>query len=86
MFDLLRKSNAKAFDKCIPVPGDVSDENLGLSNHYKQVLAEEVEYIFHCAATTRFDDPLKTSIVINARGTHYMLELAKTCKNLKVTT
>ncbi|CAH0548951.1 unnamed protein product [Brassicogethes aeneus] len=84
VFDMLRKENPEAFRKCATVTGDVSEVDLGISTYYRKLLSEEVDYIFHCAATTRFDDPLKVSVQINARGTHYMLQLAKQCQKLKL--
>lgn len=39
--------------------------------------------IFHAAASVRFDDPLKSAIIINTRGTREICELAKMMPNLK---
>ncbi|XP_026740170.1 fatty acyl-CoA reductase wat-like, partial [Trichoplusia ni] len=43
----------------------------------------QVEVIFHGAATVRFDEPLKTAVEINIRGTRDMLKLARGCSKLK---
>lgn len=71
--------------KCKAVAGDVSDFNLGLSEEDRKMLANNVQFIYHCAATIRFDEPLKHAVLLNTRGTKFMLDLAKECKKLEVT-
>lgn len=39
--------------------------------------------VFHAAASVRFDDPLKSAIILNTRGTREMCELAKKMPNLR---
>ncbi|KAH9630864.1 hypothetical protein HF086_014605 [Spodoptera exigua] len=46
-------------------------------------IMNEVEIIFHGAATVRFDEPLKTAVEINVRGTREMFKLARGCSKLK---
>lgn len=43
----------------IAIEGDLLEDELGLSEQDKQLLAENVNIIFHSAATVRFDEPLK---------------------------
>lgn len=43
----------------------------------------QVEVVFHGAATVRFDEPLKTAVQINVRGTREMLRLARGCTKLR---
>ena len=66
------------------VPGDVSTPNLGLSLVNRRKLTEETEIIYHSAATVKFEEPLKSTVLLNVRGTKLMLELAKECKKLMV--
>jgi fatty acyl-CoA reductase len=66
------------------VAGDVAAPKLGLSDDDRAMLAEETEFIFHGAATIRFDEALRTAVLLNVRGTKLMLELAKECKRLVV--
>lgn len=58
--------------------------NLGINSEDRERLINEVDIIYHCAATIRFDEPLKKAVLLNARGTKFMLELAQECKQLKV--
>ena len=39
--------------------------------------------IFHSAASVRFDDPLKSAILLNTRGTREVCKLAQTMPHLK---
>lgn len=66
------------------IPGDVSLSDLGMSTKDREKITSEAEIIFHCAATVRFDEPLKKAVLLNVRGTKLMLELAKGCKKLLV--
>lgn len=70
--------------KCKAVPGDVSELNLGISAEDRKMLTDSVHFIYHCAATIRFDEPLKFAVLLNTRGTKFMLNLAQECKKLEV--
>jgi len=72
--------------KVVAIAGDISVTNLGLSAADRQLLADRVSIVFHVAATTRFDLPLRQAVIINVRGTKYVLDLAKEMKNLEVRT
>lgn len=64
--------------------GDCSQPDLGLQGDNKQKLQEEVNIVFHSAATVRFDEPLKVAFETNVNATTYLLELCCDMKNLKV--
>ncbi|XP_050528195.1 uncharacterized protein LOC126898298 [Daktulosphaira vitifoliae] len=74
----------KCMNKVIPISGDVSKINLGLTPEDYVKLSEEVNIVFNMAATIRFDEPLKKAVLINTRGTKYTLELANEMKNLEL--
>ncbi|XP_063924739.1 putative fatty acyl-CoA reductase CG5065 [Zophobas morio] len=85
LFDLVKKTKGKdILNKVCFIRGDVGEADLGLSDEDRQILIEETEFIFHCAATIRFDEPLKTAVLLNVRGTKLMVQLAKECKKLQV--
>jgi fatty acyl-CoA reductase len=85
LFDQVKKMKGESVMKKIHlVAGDVAAPKLGLSDDDRAMLAEETEFIFHGAATIRFDEALKTAVLLNVRGTKLMLELAKECKRLVV--
>jgi fatty acyl-CoA reductase len=70
--------------KVVGISGDVTMTNLGLSTADRQLLVDRVSIVFHAAATIRFDEPLKRAVLLNTRGTKYMLDLAQEMKSLEV--
>ncbi|CAH0548830.1 unnamed protein product [Brassicogethes aeneus] len=84
LFDRVKKEKGEdIIKKVVAIPGDVSQPELGISSENRELLQKEVEYIFHMAATIRFDEQLKKAVLLNTRGTKLMLELAKGCKKLQ---
>ncbi|KAH9645170.1 hypothetical protein HF086_005715 [Spodoptera exigua] len=82
LYDKLREQQPDFVDKVVAIPGDVSELKLGLSEKDWNTIADEVDLIFHLAATTRFDETLKTATFINVRGTREIVTLGKACKKL----
>lgn len=70
--------------KVVAIAGDVTMTKLGLSAADRQLLVDRVSIVIHCAATVRFDASIKQAVIINTRGTKYMLDLASEMKNLEV--
>lgn len=68
-------------DKLIAVEGDVSMVGLGFTDETRKLL-ENVSVIFHSAASVRFDDNLKSAIILNTRGTHEVIKFAVTLSHL----
>lgn len=64
--------------------GDCSLPDLGLSEQDRLVLLTEVDVIFHCAATVRFDEHLRVAARINVGAVRDLVEIAKQMKQLKV--
>ena len=82
----MREKNPGNFKKIIPVSGDCIQLGLGLSEADRRMLEENVSIVFHCAASVRFDDPLKYAIINNTRATREVMMLSRRVKNLKVST
>ncbi|CAG9854648.1 unnamed protein product [Phyllotreta striolata] len=82
LFETVLSVKPSCTKKCTAINGDVNEVDLGISPAYRQTLINEVNFIFHCAASTRFDDSMRTAFVLNVRGTKYMLDLAEQCKHL----
>jgi len=57
---------------------------LGLSTEDEAELIENVNVVFHCAATTRFDEKLKNAVNINTAGTLRILQLTLKMKKLQI--
>nr|XP_023018626.1 putative fatty acyl-CoA reductase CG5065 [Leptinotarsa decemlineata] len=84
LFDDLRKQNGNFLDKIIPVNGDITKLNLGISEEDRKCLIKNVSIIFHSAASVRFDDHLKDAIFTNVRSTREIITLASEMKSLEV--
>lgn len=71
-------------NQCHVIPGDVVEPDLGISAEDRELLFNEIDIVYHCAATVRFDESLKKAVLLNTRGTKLMLELSKKMKKLQL--
>lgn len=67
------------------INGNIEESLMGVSSADHDWLIENVNFIFHCAATIKFNEPLELATKINIQGTENLLSLASEMKNLKVT-
>lgn len=77
LFDRIVRNRPELLDKLVPVFGDISKVNLGLSEESLAQVIGETNIIFHMAATVNFEAPLKTAVEMNVRGVQYVIEVAK---------
>ncbi|XP_055591104.1 putative fatty acyl-CoA reductase CG5065 [Uranotaenia lowii] len=82
LFDKLRETFPENLDKIVPINGDCSELGLGMDQKSLESIGN-VQFVFHTAASVRFDDPIVSAIKLNTRGTREVLELCKTLKHLK---
>lgn len=82
IFEELLNSKPHLRDRVIPLEGDITKDEFGLSAEDQEVLHREVTTIIHSAATTRFTENLKLAVDINVLAVRRMLELAKKCSKL----
>ena len=68
----------------MPIRGDVTVDDLGMSKEDRSLIMEKVSIVFHCAANVRFDQKLKNAVKFNTMGTRRVLELAENIANLDV--
>jgi fatty acyl-CoA reductase len=80
----MKKACPDYMNKVRVVAGDCGLPGLGLAEADRELLCQEVNIVFHVAATVRFDEKLRTAVYINVRSTKYMLELARHMLHLKV--
>lgn len=66
------------------IEGDLTAETLGISNSDRDWLIENVNFVFHCAATIKFNEKLEYATKINVQGTESLMILASEMKNLQV--
>jgi alcohol-forming fatty acyl-CoA reductase len=83
MFQRIINEKPWVMQKIVPVFGDISVKNLGLSEkHLEKVL--ECNLVFHVAASLRLEATLKPNIIMNLIGTRNTIDLAKSMKNLEL--
>uniref|UniRef100_A0A182HXK5 Fatty acyl-CoA reductase n=1 Tax=Anopheles arabiensis TaxID=7173 RepID=A0A182HXK5_ANOAR len=82
LFDMLKRENPEVLKKIQPIEGDCTMLKLGMS-HESMERMKDVQFVFHAAASVRFDDPLKDAILINTRSTREVLDWAKTLRKLR---
>ena len=64
--------------RVIPVLGDISRPRMGLDNEQYQELAEEIDLIFHCAASVDYSLPYEAAKPHSVNGTSEVLRFACT--------
>uniref|UniRef100_A0A1B0CS60 Fatty acyl-CoA reductase n=1 Tax=Lutzomyia longipalpis TaxID=7200 RepID=A0A1B0CS60_LUTLO len=79
---LFKNHSQEAFEKIVPVVGELTAENLDFTPTVLHDITKNVNVIFHSAATIKFNSLLKTAIDINVLGTLRTIELAKKIDNL----
>jgi fatty acyl-CoA reductase len=57
---------------------------MGISPEDEKKLIENVNIVFHSAATVRFDEPLKVAVDMNIIGTKKVVDLSRKLNNLEV--
>lgn len=79
----MKTASPDIFKKLLPVQGDVSEEGLGLSDADRTTLIDNVNVVFHSAATLDFQEPLRPTVCTNLLGTRRVMELCTQMKHLK---
>uniref|UniRef100_A0A182LV03 Fatty acyl-CoA reductase n=1 Tax=Anopheles culicifacies TaxID=139723 RepID=A0A182LV03_9DIPT len=83
MFDKMKQACPKYDHKIRAVAGDCMQPGLGISSSDREVLTENVNIVFHLAATVRFDEKMKTAMQINVKACRDVLDLCHDMKHLK---
>ncbi|KAL1501611.1 hypothetical protein ABEB36_006908 [Hypothenemus hampei] len=83
IFKKMKKEVPKYRHKVIGIAGDCVKEELDLSIQDRKLLSDEVNIIFHVAATVRFDEKINIATAINVRSVKDLLKWACKMPNLK---
>ncbi|GMT06393.1 hypothetical protein PENTCL1PPCAC_28567, partial [Pristionchus entomophagus] len=75
LFNRIRRDCPERLSKVVAVEGDISLPDLGISSDDLKSVLEETSMVFHCAATVRFNEPLKTAVELNMRGVTRVISL-----------
>ncbi|XP_067347313.1 fatty acyl-CoA reductase 1 isoform X2 [Channa argus] len=59
LFDRVREDNPEFYQKIIPISSELTQPGLAISPEDVEKLSICINIVFHCAATIRFDEPLK---------------------------
>ncbi|XP_050347236.1 putative fatty acyl-CoA reductase CG5065 [Nymphalis io] len=84
IFERLKADKPENLKKIIPVIGDLTELNLGISTQDLQILYDEVSVVFHLAATIKFNEPLSVAVKINVGGTEEVIKICQNMKNIEV--
>lgn len=83
VFERVKQCSPKFRHKIVAVCGDCVLPGLGIAPAERRTLAQEVNIVFHVAATVRFDEKLKLALGINVAGTREIMLLAREMPELK---
>lgn len=83
-FDRIRASHPEYLKKIVALEGDITMENLGMSQEDLERFYEKVNVIFHSAASIRMDESVKDAINNNTIPTKRLIAMSKNIKNLDV--
>ncbi|CAJ0580951.1 unnamed protein product, partial [Mesorhabditis spiculigera] len=83
LFNRIRSRNPDLLTKVYAAAGDMTEKGLGLNQHDHQEICENVNVVFHCAATVRFDEDLKDAVEMNLLGTARIVALCHSIRNLR---
>ncbi|KAJ6668447.1 hypothetical protein lerEdw1_011929 [Lerista edwardsae] len=83
VFDRVREEWPNFHEKIKPINAELTQPNLAITPEDTQELLSEVNIVFHCAATVRFDEPLKHALLLNVMGTQQLLVLAHQMQRLE---
>lgn len=84
IFDGLRVKKPDFMSHIKVIDGNLEEPSMGLTSTDREWIKENVNFVFHCAATIKFNEPLEMATKINIQGTENLLELATEMKSLKV--
>ncbi|XP_025192600.1 fatty acyl-CoA reductase wat-like [Melanaphis sacchari] len=83
VFDRLRSEKPNFTDFIKIIEGNLEDSSMGLVTANRDWIVENVNFVFHCAATIKFNETLELASKINILGTEKLLSLATQMKKLK---
>ncbi|XP_071383146.1 fatty acyl-CoA reductase 1 isoform X1 [Centroberyx affinis] len=83
LFDRVREDNPDFHQKIIPISSELMQPGLAISPEDVEKLTACINIVFHCAATIRFDEPLKHALQLNVIATQQLLSLAQQMHHLE---
>lgn len=76
-FKNINQNFPERLEKIKVIPGDISEQNLGMSASDRSELKSSVQVVIHSAALVKFNLRLMEIMKINVKGTQRVLQLAE---------
>nr|KAF6494852.1 fatty acyl-CoA reductase 2 [Rousettus aegyptiacus] len=83
LFSKVREIYPNVGEKIRAIYADLSKDDFGISKEDMEELLSCTNIIFHCAATVRFEDPLKYAVQLNVVATQKLLLMASQMPKLE---
>ncbi|KAG7455889.1 hypothetical protein MATL_G00245880 [Megalops atlanticus] len=83
LFDRVREDDPDFHRKIVPISSELMQPGLAISPEDVERLTACINVVFHCAATIRFDEPLKHALQLNVIATQQLLSLAQRMEKLE---
>lgn len=83
LFEKVKKLHPDYKRKLIAINGDLTESELGISQSDRETLVNNVNIVYHSAATVRFDEPMKVAVNMNIIGVKKIIDLCKQMKNVE---
>ncbi|EDV19879.1 uncharacterized protein TRIADDRAFT_32834 [Trichoplax adhaerens] len=83
LFDSIREASPNFTEKVIPIFGDITLENYGICESDLCDIIANTDIVFHVAATIKFDELLRKSILQNVVSVQTMIRICKRMPKLK---
>lgn len=83
LFSRLASEQPNFSSKVHVVIGDIVLPDLGICDADRKMLVENVEIVFHVAATVRFDEQIRNAVQMNVLAVRKMIKLSRHLKNLE---
>ena len=84
VFDRIREKTPDLLNKLVCIPGDINENELGMEANDLIRIKDNVDIVFHVAATVRFNEQLIDAANLNTFGTQRVMELCTQIKNIRV--
>ena len=91
IFSRLRQVHGERFwavieEKVVPVPGDLTEADLGIPSALAEAIRAEVDVVIHGAASVFFDERIDHAVEMNTLGPERLVELTRTFRKPAVFT
>ena len=84
MFKRINEEKPEVLKKIVPIFGDITQQNFGLSDEQLAKIIQESEIVFHMAASLKLEQTLKFNVDMNLVGTKHAIDICKQMPKLMV--